>query len=70
MAKVEEMYVDWIYIRLNLDLDSKKSIQSHIRSLSIMTSFCQENGHLKTASDVELTEITACDTTTDFYLTN
>lgn len=35
-----------------------------------MTSFCQENGHLKTASDVELTEITACDTTADLYLTN
>lgn len=48
----------------------KKSIQSHISGLSIMTSFCQENGHLKTASDVELTEITACDTTADLYLTN
>lgn len=62
----------WIEFTLDLIMAwiRKKTIQSHISGLSIMTSFCLENGHLKTGSDVELTEITACDTTADFYLTN
>lgn len=32
-----------------------------------MNSFCQENVHLKTASDVEFTEIAAYDKTVYFY---